>query len=187
MKNVFIGGVSRSGKSTLSQMLYHKLGYSVFELDTIVHSFTKIFPELGISEKHKEDLDKNFAPFAYEVLKCCDKDRKYGKIKVAINGFQLSPETIARFSEVDNMIVIYLGMSNVTKEQLLANMRATQEEGDWILKYTDEQMLKTCQKLIDRSLIIKEQCKKYGFLYYDTSVDRDAVLNEILNMLKNIN
>lgn len=54
MKNVYIGGVPRAGKSTLAQKLYHKLGYSVFELDTVVYSFTKIFPELGISEKKKK-------------------------------------------------------------------------------------------------------------------------------------
>lgn len=187
MKNVFIGGVSRAGKSTLAQMLYHKLNYSVFELDTVVHSFTKIFPELGISEKDKENLDKNFAPFAYEMLKCCDKDRKYGNIKVVINGFQLSPETISKFSEVDNLIVIFLGMSNITKEQLLENIKNTQEEGDWTLKYTDEQMLKTCQKLIDRSNIIKEQCKKYGYLYYDTAINRVETLNKKVNLLQKIN
>lgn len=187
MKNVYIGGVPRAGKSTLAQMLYHKLNYSVFELDTVVHSFTKIFPELGISEKKKEDLDKNFAPFAYEMLKCCDKDRKYGNIKVVINGFQLSPNTISKFSKVEDMIVIFLGMSDVTKEELLANIKSTQEEGDWTLKYTDEQMLKTCQKLIDRSINIKKQCEQYGFMYYDTSTDREKTLNEIVDLLQKIN
>lgn len=187
MKNVFIGGVSRSGKSTLSQKLYHKLGYSVFELDTIVHSFTKIFPELGISEKDKEHLDQNFAPFAYEMLKCCDKDRKYGNIKVVINGFQLSPKTIANFELVDNMIVIYLGMNGVSAEEMLKNLKETQTEGDWTLKYSDEQLLKTCQKLIDRSNIIEEQCKEFGFLYFDTSTNREAVLEKIFQFLKDNN
>lgn len=187
MKNVYIGGVSRSGKSTLAGMLYHKLDYSVFELDTIVHSFTKIFPELGISEKDKEHLDQNFAPFAYEMLKCCDKDRKYGGIKVCINGFQLSPKSIANFELVDNLIVIFLGMNGVTAEEMLENIKATQTDGDWTLKHSDEQLLKTCQKLIDRSNKIEEQCKEFGFLYFDTSKNREAVLNEILDYLKKVN
>lgn len=78
-------------------------------------------------------------------------------------------------------------MSDVTKEELLANIKSTQEEGDWTLKYTDEQMLKTCQKLIDRSINIKKQCKQYGFMYYDTSTDREKTLNEIVDLLQKIN
>ena len=40
---------------------------------------------------------------------------------------------------------------------------------------------------IDRSINIKQQCKKYGFLYYDTAIDREKTLNEIVDLLQKIN
>ena len=187
MKNVYVGGTIRSGKSTLSKMLYHELNYSVFELDTIVHSFTKVFPELGINEKHSENLEENFKPFAYEVLKCCDKDRKYSNIKVCINGFHLSPQTLAEFKKVDNMIVIFLGMSDVSPEQLLQNIKNTQEDGDWTKEKSDESLLHICRNIIERSVFLKSECEKYGFLYFDTSTDREKTLKLIVNYLQEEN
>ena len=184
MKNVFIGGTIRSGKSTLSKMIYHDLHYSILELDTIVHSFTKIFPELGIDEKHPKDLDKNFAPFAYEVLKCCDYDRKYGNIKVCINGFQLQPDTIANFKRVNDLIVIYLGISDATEEELLKKIRETEQDGDWTKDKTDASLLHICKNIIDTSNIIKKQCQNQGFMYFDTFKDREKTLHEIVEYLR---
>lgn len=184
MKNVFIGGTIRSGKSTLAKMIYHKLHYSILELDTIVHSFTKVFPELGIDEKHPENIDKNFAPFAYEVLNCCDKDRKYSDIKVCINGFQLLPDTIAKFKKLDNLIVIYLGMSETTPDNLLQKIRETEQVGDWTKDKSDESMLRICSNIIATSNNIKTQCVKHGFMYVDTFVDRECALNNIIEYLR---
>ena len=187
MKNVYIGGTIRSGKSTLSKMLYHQLHYSVFEMDSIVHSFTKVFPELGINEKHPENLEENFKPFAYEVLKCCDKDRKYSNIKVCINGFHLSPKALSEYKKVDKLIVIFLGMSDVTKEQLLENIKATQEDGDWTKEKSDESLLHICRKIIETSKALKQECEKYGFLYFDTSLNRNETLQSIVDYLEKEN
>ena len=187
MKNVYIGGTIRSGKSTLARMLYHNLNYSVFELDTIVHSFTKVFPQLGINEKHPQDLEENFKPFAYEMLKCCDKDRKYGNIKVCINGFHLSPKTLAEFSKVENMIVIYLGMSDISPMQLLENIKQTQEEGDWTTTKDDNSLLHICNNIVEKSKQLKAECEKYNFLYFDTSTNREQTLKNIVEFLEKEN
>lgn len=184
MKNVFIGGTIRSGKSTLSKRIYHELNYSILELDTIVHSFTKVFPELGINEKDPKDIDKNFAPFAYEVLNCCDKDRKYSDIKVCINGFQLQPGTIANFKKVDNMIVIYLGISDATPHQLLNKIRETEVDGDWTKDKSDESLLQICTNIINTSKDIKNQCEIFGFKYFDTFLDREGTFDNIIEYLR---
>ena len=187
MKNVFIGGPIRSGKSTLAQMLYHQLNYSVLELDTIVHSFTVVFPELGINEKYPKDMDARFGPFAYEVLNCCDMDRKYGGIRVCINGFQLKPETISKFRKVDNMIVVYLGMSDVTPEQLFDNIKRMQKKGDWTMDKNDTSLLEICKQIVNTSKEIKQECEKYNYLYFDTSVNREQVLQSIVDYLRENN
>lgn len=184
MKNVYIGGTIRSGKSTLTVKLYHELGFSVYEMDTIVHAFTKIFPQLGIDEKHPENIDQTFTPFAYQVLKGCDKDRKYGKVKMAINGFHLSPKTLYNAPVKDDLLIIYLGMSNVTPKYLFNTFKQTQVEGDWICSKKDETLLKICENIVKDSKKIKQECKKYGFLYFDTCINRQEVLDNIVKYIK---
>ena len=49
MKNTIIDGVSRSGKSILSRRLYSALDMANFPLDSLVSTFIRVFPELGIS------------------------------------------------------------------------------------------------------------------------------------------
>lgn len=184
MKNVYIGGVTRAGKSTLTLKLYHELGFSVYEMDTIVHSFTKVFPELGIDEKHPENLDITFTPFAYQVLKCCDMDRKYGKVKMAINGCQLSPKVLYNAPVKDDLLIVFLGMSNVTPKYLFNTFKQTQVEGDWTCNKKDETLLKICENIIENSKKIKQECEKYGFLYFDTCINRQETLNEVFNYIK---
>lgn len=184
MKNVYIGGVTRAGKTTLTLKLYHELGFSVYEMDTIVHSFTKVFPQLNIDERYPENLDETFKPFAFQVLKCCDKDRKYGKVKMAINGCQLSPKVLDECPVKDNMLIIFLGMSDVSPEYLFSKFKQTQVEGDWTFEKKDETLLKICKNIVEESKIIKQECERYGFMYFDTCLNREDTLNHVLNYIK---
>ena len=187
MKNIFIGGMYRTGKSTLSSMLYHQLHYSIFELDTVVHAFTKAMPDSGISEKDTDGIDKMFFPFADVMLKCCNYSNIYSNIVTAINGWYLMPESVSKLQIADNLMVFYLGITNMTTEQLVNTIKQTSSPHDWILDKSDDKIYKLCDQLIEKSKFIKAECEKYGFHFIETGINREQALQNVVNYIKNNN
>lgn len=58
MKNVLIGGVPRSGKSTLANLLLRHHGFSVLRGDRIMSALVRTHPEINIAPKYA-DLSMN--------------------------------------------------------------------------------------------------------------------------------
>lgn len=63
-------------------------------------------------------------------------------------------------------------------------MRQTQKPHDWIRKESDENLLKICSKIINESIELESECKKYGFYYYNTFNNRDKILKNIVKQIK---
>ena len=186
MKNIIIGGTVRAGKTTLANLLREKFGYSKVESDTIVNAFDKVYPELGITHKNPELAREKYQPFLFEVLNGFCKDIKYcGNITV-FPGSQFLPENIAKYENFDKFIVIFLGINAKSSEELLKTIRENDTENDWTYKKSDEWMLKFCGNLIKESNLLKEDCEKFGFYYFNTFDDRPLVLNQVCKMVKDL-
>ena len=75
-------------------------------------------------------------------------------------------------------------LSRSEKEELLKKIREMDSEKDWTFKETDEKLLKHCNKIVDESKTLENECKKYGFYYFNTFDDREKVFDGIIEMLK---
>ena len=184
MKNIIVGGTVRAGKSTLANLIRKKLNYSLCESDTIVNAFHKVFPELGIVHNKPEMARENYKEFLFEILDGFCKSLKYHGNVTIFPGSQFLPRHINEYSKKDRYIVIFLGVNDVTAPMLLNKLRETEQEHDWTHKHDNESLLKLCSKIIDESKEFEEECKKYGFYYFNTFYDREETLKNIVRLIE---
>lgn len=62
-------------------------------------------------------------------------------------------------------------------------MKTIREKDDnnfWTNEKSDEELLDLIELDIEYSKQVEEECKKLGIKYYDTTYDRDQVLNKIV-------
>ena len=184
MQNIIIGGSVRSGKTTLGNIIARKLSCSKVESDSIVTAFDKVFPNLGIQHKDLNKARKNYEPFLFEFLKGLNKDLKYCGNRTVFVGSQFLPENINKFEQRDEYIIIFLGINAPSANVLLKRIRENDTTNDWTYNRDDEWMLRCCQEIINDSEIIKKQCEKFGYYYFDTFNNREDVLSKILQLIQ---
>ena len=183
MKNVIIGGTVRAGKTTLANLIREKFGYSKVESDTIVNAFDKAFPEFEITHKNANRTREKYEPFLFEILNGFYRDLKYTNNVTVFPGSQFLPSNIDKYEKKDNFIVIFLGLDGIMPNELLEEIRKNDTVNDWTYKKTDEWMLEFCKNIINESEMIKLDCGKYGFYYFNTYNNRDKTLNEICDVI----
>lgn len=186
MKNIIIGGTVRSGKTTLANLIVQNFKYSKCESDTIVNAFDKVFPELGITHRNAELARKMYEPFLFEVLNGFCKDLKYANNVTVFPGSQFLPENLSRYEKLDRYIVVFLGINANKPEDLLKTIREHDTENDWTHKTTDQWMLGVCKNIIEESEKLKADCEKYGFYYFNTYENRDSVLNQVCDLVRQL-
>ena len=187
MKNILIGGTVRSGKSTLAKIIRNEFEYSSVESDIIVSAFEVVFPEIGITHKKPKQTREKYKPFLFEILNGFCKDLKYNENVTIFQGSQFLPKDIYEYSKKDMFIVIFLGMCDETPIELMTNIRDMDTKFDWTTKRTDEQLLNDCKNIINESFELKNQCKKFGFHYFDTFKNREETLNQIVKLIEKEN
>lgn len=187
MKNIIIGGTVRAGKTTLANKIAKELHYSSCESDTIVNAFNNVFPQLGIVHNKPEQARENYKPFLFEVLNGFLRNLKYCNMVTVFPGSQFLPRHINEYPKKDKYIVIFFGMNDVSATELLEKMREMDTVNDWTHKETDETLLKHCNKIITESTDLEQDCKKYGFYYFNTFKNREKVFKDIVHFIKKEN
>ena len=167
MKNIFIGGVAKSGKSRLASLLCKKHRFNHIPLDYFASSFKHNFPELGINsnvvvdEKSSELLALFISRFI-EIVE--SKDDEF----FIIDSAHILPKDINKYLSPDKWDIYYLGYAMVTPEEKLSEVNRF-VRGGWTSKKSCDELITTFKELINLSGKIKEQCDKNGINYIDTS------------------
>ncbi len=86
--------------------------------------------------------------------------------------------------ETEDTLLCVLGLSDITPQELLANIRKYDTPTDWSAKYSDTYMLDKCKDYISYSKENKALCEKYGFYYFETSRDRSSIFKEIVKNIE---
>lgn len=185
MKNIIIIGRPRAGKSTLANMIADKFHYQIIRTDALRNTFKTVFPELNI-RPHTAINSREFQMFCKEFLEINIRQsrNRYGYV---MEGCEISVKDCKElYGNNDNLIYV-LGQINITPEEMTNNIRNNDTELDWSTKMNDEEILEYCKNSIRKAKMIEKECKEIGLTFYDTSIDRKKVLEDILNDIeKNI-
>ena len=177
MKNIFIGGVAKSGKSRLAVHLCKKYNMNHIPLDYFASSFKHNFPEVGITSNVviNNESSKKFALFLSRFIEIVEsKDDEF----FVLDSAHILPEDIIKYLDRDKWDIYYLGYSNITPEEKILEIKKY-TKGGWTHKKTKEELLGIFKILINTSKDIEKTCKESNIKYIDTS-NKDVLELEVI-------
>ena len=183
-KNILIIGPGRAGKTTLARMIHQKYGYSVIRIDDIVTAM-EAFPALEISwDGDATKIATQMAPFLRIYLKeLSEGNAFYGGCKTVVEGSDIDFDQLIPYINKRKYLLIGLTYNQVSKEELFLRIRQNDTEDDWTYYLTDAQLEAYCAQFVEKNRFFTEKFKEYSIPAYDTSVDREAVLTDIVGQL----
>lgn len=188
-KNILIIGAARSGKTTLAKRFSKELGYNLISIDDIVSGF-EAYSELKIHhDGDAVDTATRLAPFLIKYLtELSEGNNFYDGIKTVIEGTHIDFEQIIPFLQSEKYSkryeIIGLTFNYITEQELYDNIKRYDTEDDWTYWCDDEELRGNVRYFIDRNEYFTDKFKQYNIESYDTSYDRDNVLDEIIEKYK---
>ncbi len=188
LKNIILIGPSRSGKTTLANMIKNEFGYNIVTLDDLVNAFGITFPELNISqEKDEKEVSKQFTKFLINLLLFYNNEfNKRKNIRRIIEGIYIDLDILFKEIKKEDFIIIGLHYSNRTEEQFLKYLKKYDTKLDWTIQYDDNGKLKSIKHFLNRNKDFMKMYKKYEILNYDVSENRELVFETILKDLRKL-
>ena len=190
-KNVIIIGAPRSGKTTLAKRFSKEKSYSLISIDDIVSGFES-YPELKIHhDGDATDTATRLAPFLIRYfIELSEGNTFYDGINYIIEGTHIDFEKIIPFLKSEKYSnkydIIGLTYNYISEQELYNYIKKYDTEDDWTYWCDDEELKGNVRYFIDRNKYFNEKFKQYNIKSYDTSYNRDIVLDEILEKYKKI-
>ena len=185
IKNIIILGAARSGKTSLAKRIVKEKGYSLISIDDIVSGF-EAYPELEIyHDGDAIDTARRLAPFLKKYFtELSEGATFYDGIKTVIEGTHFDFEELIPNINMDKYLLIGLTFNDITKEQLYDYIKKYDTEDDWTYWCNDEELKENVKYFINRNTYFNEKFKKYNIKTFDTSKDREKVLNKALKYIE---
>ena len=183
--NIIISGVPRAGKSTISHILSKEYGFQHVSMDSIIAGFEKCFPDTGVNTyQGLSSLDtlrvisSKMAPFVRAMLDSGEYDEFTPGM--VLDMYQLLPEDYDKYIRGANCEIVYFITSDVTPEERFLIQKKYDTEKDYTFYKSDEELREGAEYIVEQSLLMKSQCEKYGFPYYETAREREQVFLRFL-------
>lgn len=201
MKNIIITGTGRAGKSTLARKIGEKLNCFVINNDRFIATFSEAYPQLEIYFGSGENNTKNIAPFLGHFLGMFSSpDGKgilpcthggLGENHFVMEGSHFDFERISSIFEMygigalkENFILIGLVVNEKTVDEFVSDLKKYDTKHDWTYGFDDDRLRNVAEDCILYSKKTSEYLAKYGFTIYDTSMEREQVLDKIIDDIK---
>ena len=192
MKNILIWGVPRSGKSTLAYMIRQEFGHSVIQLDAIKSVYDVVRPEDKISARETTNFDESrmMAKMVTRLIQCLSWGNARGEFHV-YEGVSFDMDTILhslpkeKFPvSLDNFVIICLGYAEISPEEKVEEITRYETTKDWSYRESMESKLEHFKAYCEESKFVKETAKRLELKYFDVSFNRDMVLYEVMQYIK---
>ena len=177
MKNIFIGGVAKSGKSRLAVDLCKKYGMNHIPIDYFASSFKHNFPDVNITSDVviNKESSKLLALFLSRFITIAEA--KNDELFV-LDSAHILPEDILKYLDPQKWDIYYLGYPNTTAKEKI-NEIEKYTKGGWTSKRSHEELMELFNELILLSKNIQNTCIDNNIEFIDTS-NRDVL--EIFNI-----
>lgn len=187
--NIIIAGVPRAGKSTISQLLSKRFGFQHISMDTIIAGFEKCFPETGVntycglsSLDTLKLISGKMAPFVRAMID--SKKYEVSEPGMVFDMYQLLPQDYEKYLRGANCEIFYFITSDVTPVERFEIQKKYDSPKDYSFYKSDEELLEGAEYIVEQSLIIKEECQKFGLPFYETARRREKLFDDFLQMIE---
>lgn len=177
MKNIFIAGAAKSGKSTIAEKICSKGSYNHIPLDYFTASLKRNFPDVGIRSNVliEGETSPKLALLLSTVFNIIDDTEE----KFIIDSAHIMPKDIVKYINRDKWDIIYVGYPNVSAQDKFNLIRKLEHEFSWTHRRSDEELFPMIEQLIENSKEIERQCQELNIRFIDTSGDINEILNNI--------
>ena len=183
--NIIIAGVPRAGKSTVSHLLSKRYGYQHISMDSIIAGFEKCFPETGVntyqglsSLETLRVISSKMAPFVRAMLDSGEYDEF--EPGMVLDMYQLLPEDYDKYIRGANCEIAYFITLDVSPEERFLIQKKYDTEKDYSFYKSDDDLREGAEYIVEQSIMMKEQCERYGLPYYETAKQRDLAIQRFL-------
>lgn len=177
LKNIYLVGPSRCGKTTAATRLSEKYGYTHIIMDAVIETMDEIAPQLGI--RHGNLDSEEFRNFLKSYCANIFKYTKHNIIDLEV----LDPVFARSNINDDESTVIYMGYPSITPEEKLKQIRKYDSDFDWTRNLSDEELINLLRMHIEKSKVIQKEALKHGFEFIDTSFNREEVISESIERM----
>lgn len=179
-----LGGVARTGKSTIARRFLAQTGTPYFPLDYLMMGCAGGASQLGIDPN---EGDQHTAAKLTPIIKAMATAMLENGETYLLEGVQLLPQIAVELSRqfpglVCTAFVGYAEIEPLTKVQQLRHFGGG--NNDWSSQESDADLLVMFTKLQVLSQWLRNECHTYDLPYFDTSVDFAATLDAVVAFLK---
>lgn len=186
-KHIIIAGVPRSGKTTVSSMLVEKGSYQHLNMDAIVESLEKSFPNLGITTytTHPETMVMEVSKKLTNFLNSIISANNYDKLdyKLVIDMLEITPHDYYYYIDKRFADIYFLGTPDLTPQEMFKNIRKNDTKEEYTFYLSDEELMKRCERFCDLSKYLEKECQKYDLPFINTSYQRNKKLKELVEKI----
>ena len=145
----------------------------------------KLFIQQELLKKFNVEKQKEFEHSKYFQKTLLDffnslilKDKNhYGYI---LESGQSEPQIVKEMIDFENTIIVCLGLGKLNIDEMVELCIEHDIEKDWTFGLSREYLKKHAIDWYSANEMLKKECPKYGIKYYDTSENREQVLNDIM-------
>lgn len=180
-KNIFIGGVARTGKSTIAEKISKDNIYNHIPVDYIATSFNQNFPNCKINNRVIiDDGSINLSLFLSTIIKQIEESNE----KFVLDSAHVMPHDIIKYLDKEKWDIYFIGYPNIEPETKFNMIRKFDNERSWTRNFNDKDMLELVKGLIEVSKKIKKECEEYNICFIDTSKDFNKTIKTVIKDLK---
>lgn len=171
-----VGGVSRSGKSTLAERMRRGRGVPWFPLDALKMGLHLGAPSLEVSP---DDEDALTAARMWPVIRPLLENLIFDGRDYLVEGVNLRPADVAGFvagtrEPVRACFLGYPALSVPAKAALVA--RHAGGPNDWLNRMGEPYVLAYLEGCVRRSRALRDECARSGLAFFDTGADFEAAI-----------
>lgn len=167
MKNIFIGGVAKSGKTRLAIDLCKKYNMNHIPIDYFASSFKHNFPNIGITSNViiNDESSKLLSLFLSRFIEIAESNEEEFFI---LDSAHILPQDIIQYLNPEKWDVYYLGYPNTSSEDKIKEIKKY-TKGGWTDNKSQEELLEIFNELIMISKNIQKICLEKSITFIDTS------------------
>ena len=176
--HVIIAGTARSGKTTLALMM-NEYGFTHYKMDSIKRG---IYQSFNLKNDKWDVVSPLMCNIINKIIQDNKTDTNYNLEKYLFDTPYIYPSDINKI-DTSNTLVIFLGYSHISVEEEIKLIRENDKDHYWTTKIDDNTLREWTSENIEFSKYLEEECRKLNIKYFDTSLDRDKVLEEAKNYI----
>jgi hypothetical protein len=171
----FIGGAPRVGKTTLARLILKRDGIPFMPADALRDALDRTYPDLGMRSGGWEGIPDRVFPYLRELVRTVT----WQLPEYVLEGDSFFPEHVRRIEADDDVRAVFLGMSEVALEDIIAN------EGydDWVGRMPEAEQEGMPSRISSLSSLFQTKAADAGLPYFDLSLGRERQLEAAYSAL----